>query len=84
MYLELLKSLGLTPNEAKIYESLIENGESTVSEIAIDAKIHRRNTYDAISRLIDKGLCFQVVASSGDRYNAVDPGKLKELVGEKE
>ena len=84
MYLELLKSLGLTPNEAKIYESLLENGESTISEIAVDAKIHRRNAYDAISRLIDKGLCFQIVVSSGDRYNAVDPGKLKELVGEKE
>lgn len=84
MYLETLESLGLSPNEAKIYEALLQKGESTISEIAISAKIHRRNAYDAIDRLVEKGLCFQVIASAGDRYNAVDPGKLKELIEEKE
>ncbi len=76
--------MGLSPNEAKIYEALLQKGESSISQIAVNAKIHRRNAYDAINRLVDKGLCFQVVASSGDRFNAVDPGKLKELIEEKE
>ena len=84
MYLEILENLGLSPNEAKIYEALLEKGESSISEISVNAKIDRRNAYDAISRLIDKGLCFQVVSSSENRYNAVDPRKLQELIGEKE
>jgi sugar-specific transcriptional regulator TrmB len=78
------ESLGLSPNEAKIYEALVEKGESSISEIAINAQIHRRNAYDAINRLIDKGLCFLIVSQKENRYNAVDPDKLTELLGEKQ
>ncbi len=81
--MNIYESLGLSPNEAKIYETLVEKGESGISDIAIHAKIHRRNAYDAIERLIDKGLCFQIFSASENRYNAVDPDKLKELLGER-
>ncbi|MES2471040.1 MAG: helix-turn-helix domain-containing protein [Patescibacteria group bacterium] len=80
----ILEELGLSPNEAKIYESLLEQGESTISDIALVAKIHRRNAYDVIQRLINKGLCFQIVSSGENKYNAVDPDKLTELVAEKQ
>ena len=83
MTLDIYESLGLSPNEAKIYESLVEHGESGISDIAIYAKIHRRNAYDAISRLIDKGLCFQIFSSKENKYNAVDPDKLTELLAER-
>lgn len=78
------ESLGLSPNEAKIYEALVEHGESGISDIAIFAKIHRRNAYDAIARLIDKGLCFEIISQKENRYNAVDPDKLVELLAEKQ
>lgn len=78
------ESLGLSPNEAKIYESLVEHGESGVSDIAIASQIHRRNAYDAIHRLIDKGLVFEIFSSTENRYNAVDPDKLVELLAEKQ
>ena len=81
---QLCESLGLSPNEAKIYESLVSTGEAGISDISIAAKIHRRNAYDAIERLIDKGLVFQIISARENRYNAVDPGKLKELLGEKQ
>ena len=84
MTTEIFETLGLSPNEAKIYEALVERGESSVSEIAIAAKIHRRNAYDAIHRLIDKGLCFEIFSSAENRYNAVDPDKLTELLYEQE
>lgn len=83
MYEPILTSLGLSPNEAKIYEALIEHGESSVSEISASAGIHRRNAYDAIDRLIEKGLCFQILSSTENRYNAVDPEKLTEILAEK-
>lgn len=78
------EALGLSPNEAKIYEALVEKGESSISEIAISAQIHRRNAYDAINRLIDKGLCFLIVSQKENRYNAVEPAKLNELLAEKQ
>jgi sugar-specific transcriptional regulator TrmB len=80
---ELAQSLGLSPNEIKIYESLVETGESGISSIAVNAKIHRRNAYDAIKRLIDKGLVFEIFSSKENSYNAVDPDKLSELWAEK-
>lgn len=84
MYQEILQNVGLSPNEAKIYESLVELGESTISKIAVAAGVHRRNAYDAINRLIDKGLCFEILTKGENRYNAVDPGKLLELISEKQ
>ena len=62
----------------------MERGESSVSDISIAAKIHRRNAYDAIQRLIDKGLCFQIVSPIENHYNAVDPSKLTEIIAEKQ
>ena len=57
------ESLGLSPNEARIYEALVEHGESGVSEIALFGNIHRRNAYDAIHRLVEKGLCFPILSA---------------------
>ena len=84
MYEEILTTLDLSPNEAKIYETLVEHGESPISKIAVTAQIHRRNAYDAINRLVDKGLIFQIFSGGDNRYNAVDPDKLQEILFEKQ
>jgi sugar-specific transcriptional regulator TrmB len=84
MHQELFETLGLSPNEGKIYETLIERGESNISDIAVAAKIHRRNAYDAIQRLVEKGLCFQIFSTTENKYNAVDPDKLTEILAEKQ
>lgn len=83
MYQDILQELGLSKNEAKIYETLLREGESPVGEIAERSKIHRRNVYDSLSRLIEKGLIFEVLERKENRYQAVDPGKLSELIQEK-
>lgn len=84
MYLGILQDLGLTPNEAKIYQTLIEQGESSAGEIATRGKIHRRNVYDTLDRLVEKGLVFQILEKGENIYKAVDPAKLLEIVKEKE
>ena len=81
---QILEELGLSPNEAKIYETLIERGESSISDIAVNSKIHRRNAYDVMQRLINKGLCFQIFSAGENTYSAVDPDKLTELLAEKQ
>lgn len=83
MYQDILQELGLSKNEAKIYETLLREGESSVGAIAEKSHIHRRNVYDSLSRLVEKGLVFEVLERAENHYQAVDPGKLSELIQEK-
>lgn len=84
MYLELLQNLGLSKNEAEIYETLLGAGEAAVSDIARATNINRRNIYDVLNRMMEKGLVFPVLQNGESRYKPVDPGKLMELLKEKE
>jgi sugar-specific transcriptional regulator TrmB len=84
MYENTLETLGLSPNEAKIYEALLHLGRSSISAIAIKGNIHRRNVYDTINRLLEKGLIFQIFQKGENIFEAVDPDKLMELIGEKQ
>lgn len=83
-HLPLLAELGLSPNEGKIYEALMSYGGSGVSTISLRAKVHRRNAYDALHRLIEKGLVYEIFSQGETMYEAVEPGKLMELIREKE
>ena len=84
MDLLLFEELGLSPNEAKIYQALLTYGASGVSTISLRAKVHRRNAYDALKPLHDKGLVFEVYGKGEVLYSAVEPAKLMELIHEKQ
>ncbi|HBH46589.1 MAG: hypothetical protein A2445_02180 [Candidatus Jacksonbacteria bacterium RIFOXYC2_FULL_44_29] len=84
MFQETLQQLGLSLNEAKIYEALLDLNEAGVGQISSATKVHRRNVYDAIKRLVDKGLVFPILSHGENTYCPVDPEKLLELVKEKE
>ena len=84
MYTDILTKLDLTKNEAKIYETLLKHGETTVAKISGEAQINRRNVYDSLSRLIEKGLIFEIRQGKENLYQAVDPKKLMESIKEKE
>ncbi|AKM83895.1 TPA: hypothetical protein DCZ46_00990 [Candidatus Campbellbacteria bacterium] len=84
VYNEIFEQLGLSKNEAKIYETLLREGVSPVSHISLKANIHRRNVYDSINRLIEKGFVFEIVQKNENNYKAVNPDKLMELIKEKE
>lgn len=84
MYSEIFESIGLSPNESKIYESLLHTGQTGVSNISNRANVHRRNVYDAINRLTEKGLVFPIFQKGENQYQAVHPDKLMELIKEKQ
>jgi sugar-specific transcriptional regulator TrmB len=83
MHTDLLQELGLSPNETKIYEALLTYGGSGVSTISLRSKIHRRNVYDAIHRLLEKGLVYEVQGQGELVYEPVEPSKLMEMAEEK-
>lgn len=83
-YLSVFQSLGFAKNEARIYETLLREGESQICKISEKSGVNRRNVYDSINRLVEKGLVFEVFESTGNRYQPVDPSKLSEFLKEKE
>ena len=83
MIIEALQELGLAKNEAKIYETLLREGECGVSTVSARAEINRRNVYDSMNRLIERGLVFEIRTATENRYRAVEPSKLNEFVEEK-
>lgn len=84
MYQEVFEQLGLSKNESRIYETLLIEGESSVGYVATKSKVHRRNVYDSVNRLIEKGLVFEILQRKENVYKAVDPKKLGELIQEKQ
>ncbi len=84
MYSETFEEIGLSPSEAKIYEILLSSGEIGVSDISLKAKVHRRNVYDALNRLVEKGLVFRIFQKGENQFRAVTPDKLGEIIQEKE
>lgn len=81
---QLIEQAGLTTTETKIYLCLLEKGSIRAGEISRHTGIHRRSVYDAIERLIQKGLVSYIKTNNRRYYEAADPNKLLELLKEKE
>lgn len=79
-----LKEIGLSLGEAKVYLALIKLGSSPVSEIKEESNLHRTAIYDFIERLINKGLVGYVIKNNVRYYKASDPIKLLEILKDKE
>jgi len=82
-YQDVFQQIGLPKNEAKIYEILLRHGENGVGFISDKSGVHRRNVYDSMNRLLEKGLVSEIVESSENKYQATEPKKLLEIVNEK-
>ncbi len=84
MFEPLLQQLGLSKNEAIIYEALLQQGQSSVAQICRVTQIHRRNAYDSLKRLSERGVVFEVLAGREHHYQAVHPQKFQEFLQEKQ
>lgn len=76
------QQIGISKNEADVYQALLQIGEAKVGEISKQSKVHRRNVYDVLNRLLEKGLAFIVLSDNENHYQAVNPNKLNELISE--
>lgn len=83
IYSEILIKLDLSKNEAVLYETLLRLGESPAGTLATKSQVNRRNAYDSIDRLIEKGLVFEIRTGKEILYQAADPKKLLEQIDEK-
>lgn len=80
---EELMAAGLTKSEARIYTALVEAGKAQAGLISRKTGIHRRNVYDALERLIEKGLASFIRENNKRYYMPSEPRKIMEAIDAK-
>ncbi|MEK6961006.1 MAG: helix-turn-helix domain-containing protein [Nanoarchaeota archaeon] len=83
MDLELMKKIGFSEQEIKIYLALLRIGPSTASRVASEAGIDRATTYRFLDSLIGKGAVSYFVTNNVKRFSAAHPSRLVEDLREK-
>jgi len=73
---QILKSLGLTTKESKVYLALLEIGEQPVSVLAKKAELNRTTCYDILNALIEKGLVSSFIKRNTKFFSASDPKSI--------
>jgi len=79
----LLKKLGFSDKEVDVYLSLLNNGPSSVRQIAQKSGVNRGTTYDILKSLIERGLVSYFHKARNQYFLAEDPERLKNLLAEK-
>ncbi len=79
-----LQDIGLTSAETRVYLAVLELGSSLAGEISKKTGMHRRSIYDAVERLLQKGLIAFVKKNNRKYFQADHPQKLLLQLKEKE
>jgi len=79
----ILKELGLSITEAKVYSALLGHGESTTGEILKNANIHTGKIYEILDSLSKKGLVSMVTKSGVKHFSPADPQRILDYLEEK-
>lgn len=80
---EVLINLGLSPEEADIYLSLINSGPQSAGQLAKSTKVKRTYIYSVSGSLIKKGLVTQTKKGKTTIFAPMSPDKLTSLVENK-
>ncbi len=81
---KILKSLGFSPSEIKIYLCLLRKNSSYPSEISADTSVNRSNVYEALSRLVSKGVVSYITRNKVKVFEAKSTDALEMLILEKQ
>jgi|WetSurMetagenome_2_1015567.scaffolds.fasta_scaffold171674_2 HTH-type transcriptional regulator, sugar sensing transcriptional regulator len=84
MYKDIFTQLGLSPNEAIIYEFLLKNGELPAGLIIKKTPLKRGVTYNALKSLEQKGLIYTKAKDKISIFGPNHPDKLREFAEERE
>jgi len=82
MGIGILRKIGLTENEIKIYLNLLKSGSSTAYEIGKNTDIYRVHIYDKLEQLMNKGLVTHIYKGAKKYFQATSPSKIKQYLEE--
>lgn len=83
MELEILEKIELSKGEIKVYTAILELGICNINKIHENTGIERRNIYDIINKLIDRGLISYVTENKKRLFQITHPNKILGYIEEK-
>ena len=78
-----LEKIGLSGTESKIYLALLKLGAADVKVLVKETGFYKANTYQALERLIDKGIISRVVDGGRRVFQIQNPQSLIEYIEKK-
>ncbi|MFH1030074.1 MAG: helix-turn-helix domain-containing protein [bacterium] len=84
MYKDIFTQIGLTPNEAIIYEFLLKNGESAAGNIIKNTPLKRGVVYYVLADLVKNGLVLEKKNKKIAYFRPNHPEKLAEYIDNEE
>lgn len=82
MNTKILKEIGLTETEIKVYLALLSLGATSAGKVFYETGIHRKNLYDALNKLTSKGLVTYVKENKIKFFQAKNPENLLNYIEE--
>src|SRR3989338_2020630 len=76
MNTQILKQVGLTDTEIKVYLALLSVGSTSAGHLVEETGVYRKNLYDALNKLIEKGLVTYVIENKIKFFQAKSPDNL--------
>ena len=84
MNLEFLKEIGLSEGQIAVYSAVLELGISTLNRIQEKTGIERRNIYDILNKLIEKGLVSYTIEKGKKTFQCTHPNKIADEVNKRQ
>ncbi len=80
---KILREVGLTDTEIRVYLALLSLGATSAGKIVEDTGVYRKNLYDALNKLIEKGLVTYVIEDKKRIFQAKSPSNFEKYLHEK-
>ena len=80
MAFEILREIGLSENEIKIYLELLKKGSNSAYELGKLTGIYRPHVYDKLEQLMNKGLVTHIYKGAKKYFQATGPEKIKQIL----
>jgi len=84
MNLKVLKELNLSDGQIVVYSAVLELGSTSLNGIQEKTGIERRNIYDILNKLIEKGFMTYVDEKKSRKYQCTHPDNLKNAIEQKQ
>lgn len=79
----ILKEIGFSDREIRVYIALLEIGKSTAGPIAVKAQLSQTKVYETLGKLIERGLIRYTLISKTKYFQATEPKQILSLIDEK-
>lgn len=79
-----LTQINFSLNEAKVYSSLLELGETSAGNIIKETQLHRSVVYETLDKLISKKLAFKITKRKIAYFQTTDPNVILERTKEQQ